>query len=75
MLVVVVVVVLMVDQVRRPQVEGDQRAPRELAFSRYGPAPGRMGSTRRQTSLGLPMPPYAAGRCPKLPPSPNFLSV
>lgn len=71
--VVVRVVVLMVDQVRRPEVE--ERPPRDLAYSRYGQSSSRMGSMRRQTSLGLPLPPYPVGRCPKLPSSPNFLSV
>ena len=71
--VVVRVVVFMVDQVRRPEVE--ERPPRDLAYSRYGQASSRMGSTRRQTSLGLPLPHYPAGRCSKLPSTPNFLSV
>lgn len=71
--VVVRVVVHMVDQVRRPEVE--ERPPRDLAYSRYGQSSSRMGSMRRQTSLGLPLPPYPVGRCPKLPPTPNFLSV
>lgn len=53
------------------------RAPRDLAYSRYGQE--SMGSMRRHASLGLPMPPYRTAPLHqhhrKLAPTPNFLSV